>query len=54
MYAKYFTVYFCRAVKFDARVSNLIIYYSNVHVYVMTTIRRALNQRGLRRVYAHH
>ena len=32
MYAKYFTVYFCRAIKFDARVSNLILYYSNVNV----------------------
>ena len=32
MYAKYFTVYFCGAIKFDARVSNLILYYSNVNV----------------------
>ena len=30
MYAKYFTVYFCRTIKFDARVANLILYYSNV------------------------
>ena len=30
--AKYFTVYFCRALKFDARVANLILYYSNVNV----------------------
>ena len=33
MYAKYFTVYFRRTIKFDARVANLIIlYYSNVNV----------------------
>ena len=32
MYAKYFTVYFCGAIKFDARVANLILYYSNVNV----------------------
>ena len=51
MYAKYFTVYFRRTIKFDARVANLILYYSNVY-YVMTTMWRALNQRGLRRVYA--
>ena len=30
MYAKYFTVYFRRTIKFDARVANLILYYSNV------------------------
>ena len=30
MYAKYFTVYFRRTIKFDARVANLIIIYSNV------------------------
>ena len=52
VYAKYFTVYFRRTIKFDARVANLILYYSNVNVYVMTTMWRALNQRGLRRVYA--
>ena len=32
MYAKYFTVYFRRTIKFDARVANLILYYSNVNV----------------------
>ena len=32
MYAKYFTVYFCGAIKFDVRVANLILYYSNVNV----------------------
>ena len=33
MYAKYSTVYFCGAIKFDARVANLILlYYSNVNV----------------------
>ena len=31
MYAKYFTVYFRRTIKFDARVANLILYYSNVN-----------------------
>ena len=30
MYAKYFTVYFRRVIKFDARVANLILHYSNV------------------------
>ena len=30
--------------------SSLVL--SNVNVYVMTTMWRALNQRGLRRVYA--
>ena len=30
--AKYFTVYFCRTIKFDARVANLILYYGNVNV----------------------
>ena len=29
MYAKYFTVYFRRTIKFDARVANLILFYSN-------------------------
>ena len=53
MFANYFTVYFRRTIKFDARVANLILYYSNVKMYyVMTTMWRALNQRGLRRVYA--
>ena len=32
MYAKYFTVYFRRTIKLDARVPNLILYYSNVNV----------------------
>ena len=32
MYAKYFTVYFRRTIKFDARVANLMLYYSNVNV----------------------
>ena len=32
MYAKYFTVYFRRTIKFEARVANLILYYSNVNV----------------------
>ena len=32
MFAKHFTVYFRRTIKFDARVSNLILYYSNVNV----------------------
>ena len=27
MYAKYFAVYFCCTIKFDARVANLILYY---------------------------
>ena len=56
MFANYFTVYFRRPIKFDARVANLILYHNYIIVmlmyYVMTTIWRALNQRGLRRVYA--
>ena len=32
MFANYFTVYFRRTIKFDARVANLILYYSNVNV----------------------
>ena len=54
MYAKYFTVYFRRTIKFDARVANLILLDIIVMLmyYVMTTMWRALNQRGLRRVYA--
>ena len=32
MYANYFTVYFRRTIKFDARVANLVLYYSNVNV----------------------
>ena len=32
MFAKHFTVYFRRTIKFDARVANLILYYSNVNV----------------------
>ena len=32
MYANYFAVYFRRTIKFDARVANLILYYSNVNV----------------------
>ena len=32
MYANYFAVYFRRAIKFDARVANLILYHSNVNV----------------------
>ena len=31
MFAKHFTVYFRRTIKFDARVANLILYYSNVN-----------------------
>ena len=30
MYPKYFTVCFRRTIKFDARVANLILYYSIV------------------------
>ena len=30
MFAKHFTVYFRRTIKFDARVANLILYYSIV------------------------
>ena len=30
MYTKYFTVYFRRTIELDARVANLILYYSNV------------------------
>ena len=32
MFANYFTVYFRRTIKFDARVANLILCYSNVNV----------------------
>ena len=32
MFAKHFTVYFRRTIKFNARVANLILYYSNVNV----------------------
>ena len=32
MFANYFAVYFRRTIKFDARVANLILYYSNVNV----------------------
>ena len=32
MFAKHFTIYFRRTIKFDARVANLILYYSNVNV----------------------
>ena len=32
MFANYFTVYFRRTIKFDARVANLMLYYSNVNV----------------------
>ena len=32
MFANYFTVYFRRTIKFDARVANLILYFSNVSV----------------------
>ena len=52
MYAKYFTVYFRRTIEFDARVSNLYYIIVMLMYYVMTTMWRALNQRGLRRVYA--
>ena len=52
MYAKYFTVYFRRTIKFDARVANLILYYSNVNVLRNDNNVARLNQRGLRRVYA--
>ena len=52
MYAKYFTVYFRRTIKFDARVANLSYIIVMLMYYVMTTMSRALNQRGLRRVYA--
>ena len=32
MYAKYFTVYFRRTIKFDARVANLMLFYNDILV----------------------
>ena len=54
MYAKYFTVYFRRTININLMRELPTLYYIIVMLmyYVMTTMWRALNQRGLRRVYA--
>ena len=45
MYAKYFTVYFRRTIKFDARVANLILY--RVYQKKFAVGKSLLIQRGL-------